>query len=68
MAAAWRNAARATMPNTDIAAARAIRPNIMVEYQGYGLMPPLTEAPARATEPAVRDDAQAKAPPRSKRN
>ena len=36
--------------NTDIAAARAIRPNIMAEYQGYGLMPPLTEAPVRGSE------------------
>jgi hypothetical protein len=56
--------------NVDIAAARAIRPNIMTEYQGYGLMPPFVEAPQRGTEQQPdREDAQAKAqPPRARRN
>jgi hypothetical protein len=29
--------------NADIAAARALRPNVSAEFARYGLMPPLTE-------------------------
>jgi tetratricopeptide (TPR) repeat protein len=43
--------------NADIAAARVMRPNISVEYQGYGLMPPLTDLPGSAA-PQSADDAR----------
>ena len=42
--------------NADIAAARAVRPNISAEFAHYGLFPPLDElTPADADNRAVRE-------------
>ena len=44
--------------NTDIAAAKAVKPNVVAEFARYGLLPPLTECRRRSLRSARRPGPQ----------